>query len=743
MQAPSNTPQLDRRAFLKASASAGALLLTIPLYSRGAFGSEQRTKVANKQWTVYVTVHPDNKVTMVSPIMDMGQFMRTTGPMILADEMDLDWSLISFSGDIPTPMKRNEKGEIAYEHAMIGAGGSQSVRANWDYLRLAGATTRRMLIEEAAARWSVPPERLQARNSFVIDSQGNRRISYGELAGRAARRQIDASNVKLKDKSQYHIIGKDAGIIDVRDMVTGQPLYGIDAEYPNALQAVIDRAPALGAAIASYDKAAALAVPGVRQIIEIEPQVDDHWPEGRAEIVSAGVAVVADTLWAAMKGRRALKTQWRNTSPYARESSAGQIQAFHRQVMSSDAATVLKNDGDVDTAFKTADLVLDHTYEKPLWAHACMEPLNITVDIRNDSAKVIVGHQFPHRAAVEIERVTGIDALKVEVAARRMGGGFGRRGEFDYLREAAVLGHKLKKPVKITWTRESDTEHDWFDPAAVMRVRAALKGDKIVAWHHRQAQTRGEPEYVVFPAELVPNYRAEKFASTSNIRCGPWRAPFQLQWAFAAESMIDELAHAAKQDPLAFRLALMQPHKAHPVKHWSSIEIHSGRMAKCYETAAQLAQWDRERPPGTGLGIAGHFTFGSYVACVVEVSVSERDELKIHRAWGAIDCGLAINPNHIRAQMEGGFIEGMNAALFNNAVVRDGQVQNNNFDTLRWMRLREAPPDIQVAIIDSGYGPTGVGEPPLAPAGAALVNAIFAASGKRIRRLPLSESIRI
>lgn len=740
MNAPVHVPKLNRRAFLKASASAGALLLTIPLYPRKGLANG---KAASAQWSIYVTVHPTNKVTMISPIMDVGQFMRTTGPMILADEMDLDWSLISFSPDIPVPMTRNEKGEVTYEHAPIGTGGSMAVRNNWDYLRNAGATARRMLIEEAASRWNVSPDSLTAKNSFVIDPSSDRRLSYGELAANAALRQVDPSKVKLKEKSQYHIIGKDTGNIDILDIVTGKPLYGIDAEYPNALHAVIDRAPALGASIGSYDRTAALAIPGVRHVIEIEPFFDEHWPEGRAEIVSPGVAVVADTFWAALKGKQALKTQWKNAGASAQEDSAEQARAFHRKVMSDDEAIVLKNDGDVEAAFKDADLVLDHTYEKPLWAHACMEPLNIIVDIREDSARVIVGHQFPHRAAEEIQRVTGIDALKVEVAARRMGGAFGRRGEVDYLREAAVLGHKLKQPVKVTWTRESDTEHDWFDAAAVMRVRAALKDNKIVAWHHRQAQTRGEPEYVVFPAELVPNYRAERFASTSNIRVGPWRAPTQLQWAFAAESMIDELAHAAKQDPLAFRLALMSPRKAHPVKHWSAPEIHSGRMAKCYETVAQMAQWDRKRPEGTGLGIAGHFTFGSYVACIVEVSMNERDELEIHRAWGAIDCGLAINPNHIRAQMEGGFIEGINAALFNNVNVRNGQVQNNNFDTLRWIRMREAPLDIQVSIIDSGYPPTGVGEPPLAPAGAALVNAIFAASGKRIRRLPLAESIRI
>jgi isoquinoline 1-oxidoreductase beta subunit len=734
-------PSLDRRTFLKTSVSAGALLIAIPLAARGDTGTKALKPSA--QWCVYVRIHPDNSVTMISPVSEMGQFMRTTGPMLIADEMDLDWSLVSFSREMPVLMKRNEKGEIVYDHAQIGTGGSNTVRTNWDYMRMAGATARRMLIEEAAARWHVPADGLRTASSFVIDTNNDRRLSYGALAQKGMLRRVDTARVKLKERSQYRIMGKDAGVIDIRDMVTGKPLFGIDEDYPNALQAVVDRAPALGGEIASYDKAAALAVPGVQAIVEIERNVDKHWPEGEAQIVAAGVAVLADDLWSALQGKQALKTQWKNTSPSAREDSEAQIQEFHRLVASDTPATVLKEYGELEQAIERADMVLEHAYEHPLLVHACMEPLNCIVDIRADSATVVVGHQWPHSAATEVERVTGIDALKVQVIGRRMGGGFGRRGEIDNVREAVALAHKLKRPVKVTWTRENDTEHDFFGPAAVVRIRAALKDGKITGWHHRQAQTRGNPRHISFPMGIVPSGRVEKFASTSHIPCGTWRAPLHLQWAFAAESMIDELAYAAGEDPLAFRLKLMTPEKPYAIDDWSADEIHSGRMAACYRAAAELADWGKKRPDGTGLGIAGHFTFGSYAACVLEVAVNEREELRINKAWGAIDCGFAINPNHIRAQMEGGFIDGLNAALFNKAIIKNGRVQNNNFDTLRWMRMREAPVDIEVAIIDSGYEPTGVGEPPVAPAGAALANAIYAACGKRIRRMPIAESINI
>jgi isoquinoline 1-oxidoreductase beta subunit len=740
MRAPSIAPPLDRRTFLKASASAaGALLISIPLPPRSSLAA--RTVEASPSWCVYLTLHPDNSAELMSPVMEMGQFMRTTGPMILADEMDLDWSRVTLTRDEPVRMIRDDKGEVTYQYGQANAGGSQTVRNNWDYMRRAGATVRRMLIEEAADRWQVPADTLITRDSFVMDQAGTRRISYGELAGKAAQRRVNPEQVELKQRSDYRIMGKDAGVADIRDIVMGRPLFGIDEDYPNALQAVIERAPALNAEIAGYNKNAALAVPGVRQLVELPRKVEDHWPGGDAQVLAAGIAVLADSLWAAMQGRKALAAQWKNA---ATDDSTLQLQQFHRLVQSNDTAEKLVDDGDVDAAFATADLVLDHTYEKPLFAHACMEPYNCIADIRSDGATIVTGHQVPHWVAREVESVTGLDALKVKVISKRMGGGFGRRAELDYLREAVTLSHRIKRPVKVTWTREDEIQRDFFDAAAVMRVRAALKNKRIVGWHHRQAQTRGWPEARdYFPAKVVSNYRVERFPPTSNIPCGPWRAPTQLQWAFATESMLDELAHAAGEDPLAFRLQWLQPYQEHPIENWAARSIHSGRMAACYEAAARLADWKRTRPKGTGLGIGAHFTFGTYAACVLEVSVSDNDELKILRAWGAIDCGFAINPNHIRAQMEGGFIDGLNAALFNAVHVSEGRVVNDNFGKLRWMRLREAPLSIEVEIIDSGYAPTGVGEPPVPPAGAALANAIFAACGKRVRRMPIADSFKI
>lgn len=733
------TDNLNRRDFIKVLTGGSATLFCIPLPVRGHSATAAPAPVSD-DWSVYINIHRDNTISMISPVMEMGQFMRTTGPMILAEEMDLDWSSITISREIPTLLKRGEDGGITYDHAPIGVGGSQAVKQNWVYMRKAGATVRRMLVEEAASRWQVDPDRLATEKNFVYDQGKSRRLSYGELAEAASQRRVNPEKVKLKSKDQYRIVGRDKGTVDIHDLVTGKPVFGIDEEYPGALQAVIERAPAIGAEILTYNKQAALDVPGVQAVIEIERNDDESWPEGRAQIVAAGIAVLADNLWSAMQGRKALNAKWKNNSAYAALDSEAEIKQFYQQVTGDADAELTRDDGDVKKAFADADIVLDQIYEKPLLAHACMEPLNCIVDIRKSDSTVIVGHQWPHAAAAEIERITGIDATNVEIKSKRMGGGFGRRGSSDFLREAIMLAHKAKRPVKITWMREDDSQRDFFGAAAVMRIRASLKDGKPTAWHHRQAHTRVKAEAKCFPAEVIKNFRVENIKSDSITPVGTWRGPKQLQWAFAAESMLDELAYAAERDPLAFRLDLMKPHKAHKFDYWAADVLDSGRMAKCYEAAASMANWSKARPAGTGLGIAGHFTFGSYVAFVIEVTVTDKNELRLNKAWGAIDCGFAVNPNHVRAQMEGGFIDGLNAALFNKGIIKDGEVQTRNFDTLRWMRARHAPREIEVEIIKNDHEPTGVGEPPTAPAPAALTNAIFAACGKRIRKLPIADN---
>lgn len=733
--------QLSRRHFLKSSAIATGMLLTIPL-PNSAFAKGKST--ASNDWCVYVSIHQDNSVEIASPVMEMGQHMKTAGPMLMADELDLDWQLVSFAKDCPAYLNRNKEGELGYKYSDMGTGGSHALRRNWDYMRKAGATVRQMLLEQAAEVLNVQVQQLTTEKSHVIDTKSGKSIPYGTLAKAASHRKVDLDKVQLKDKSNYQIMGKDVTTIDIHDIVRGKPLFGIDENYPNALQVVIHRAPALGAKVKSFDKDAALAVKGVKDVIEVKPILEEYWGGQPKQVVASGIAVVATNLWSAMQGKKALNTQWQLSATYTKQNSQQQQQHFHQQVQSNAAAKTRKEEGDVELAFKNAKQINQQVYDTPLFAHACMEPFNCIADIRDEDATIVVGHQFPHDVAAAVEKITGIDGLNVEVISKRMGGGFGRRFEKDFLYEAISLSKILKHPVKVTWTREDEIEHDFFAPAYVMQVKASLdENDKINGWLHRQAQTRGGARDDCFPAKVVKNYKTEHFESDSLIPTGPWRGPGHMQWTFAVESMTDELAYMAKQDPLAFRLQLMQPYQDHEYKGWGAEVINSGRMAKCYESAAKMANWGRKLKKNHGLGIAGHFTFGSYAAFVIEVSVNENDVLQIHDAWGAIDCGFAVNPNHVRNQMEGGFIDGLNAALFNKVNIVEGQVTNNNFNTLEWMRMTHSPNNVEVDIIQNDYPPTGVGEPPTAPAAAALANAIYAACGRRIRSLPINQFLSV
>ncbi|WDE06162.1 xanthine dehydrogenase family protein molybdopterin-binding subunit [Thalassomonas viridans] len=727
---------ISRRQFLSLSASAGAMLMTISLPSMGQ-KIKQGAAQTHDNWSVYLHIKPDNSIVIESPVQDMGQHMKTTGAMMIAEELDANWSLVSCVA-AKTYLKKTADG-LGYQFADMNTGGSHAVRRNWQVLCEAGASARQLLISAAALKWQCPESELTTGNSFVYRKSAGQRLPYGELAAIASTLPLPDKPLKFKDKSDYTIFGRDITTVDIDEIVTGSPLFGLDMEMPGMVYAVIERCPYFHGGIKSFNDNKTLAVPGVIKTVKIDKVIREN---GIKEI-AAGIGVIATSYWAAVQGRKALEIQWQQ-GPWSGESSESLMADFKRFCQGEESGKTLLSTGDLDQAFKDSAQTFDQCYQVPLLAHACMEPFNAIAHIfehkgRRKKAKIITGHQFPTRVASSVAQYAGIDPLDVEVIATRMGGGFGRRYYNDFVIEATLLAKETDKPVKLVWTREDEMTQDYFGQSTFTRLKAGVdKQGKLIAWHHRQGQIDGSLREQCFPYQLIDNFRVDSYQKRTGTPTGAWRGPGHLQFAFATESMIDEVAHAVGRDPLAYRLTLMAPAKEYPYSGYGATVIDSGRMAKCYQRAADLAKWQQKRPKGVGLGIASHFTFGSYAAFVVEVDARGQGPAKITGIWGAIDCGLPLNPNHIRNQMEGGFIDGLNAAMFNEAKVSGGRVVNTNFHQLPFIRMADTPALFEVAIIENDYPPTGVGEPPTAPAAAALANAMFAATGKRQRKLPVS-----
>lgn len=724
----------SRRDFLKISATNTAMVIAISMPSMiqaKKLQSSHRSK--HDTWDIYLTIHSNNQIEIASPVQDMGQHMKTTGPMLIAEELDADWSLVSCTA-AATYLKENkdQRSGIGYRYASMDTGGSHALRNNWDYLRQAGATARYMLREAAAKTWKCPIGQVSTDKSYLIRTSTNQRLSYGEVAEIAALMPAPQKSLELKAVKDFSIIGRDTKTVDIDQIITGKPLFGIDMDYPGQRHAVVARCPYYQGKVKSYDDKAALKIKGVRSTLLIEPRMS-----GSQKMLSAGVAVIADSFWSAMKARKLLKIEWQK-GPWDNENTAELKAGLSKLCEGTQQGKVLRKDGDINKGFAKANKTFESEYSTPFFHHACMEPFNCIADIRSDSATIVVGHQSPEYVATTVAEVTGLNGLKVEVQSHRMGGGFGRRWSKDFVAEAAIISQKIKSPVKVTWTREDEMEQDYFAPMQVTKIKAGLdKTNKITSWHYKHGRKRGGAHSNCFPANLIPNYQVEVFSEDCGTPVGAWRGPGHLQYTFATESMIDELAHKVSIDPFVFRSKLFSGKKSFDYKGYGATSIDAGRMLTCYQQAAKMADWDRARAKGVALGIAGHFTFGTYTAFVVEVDTTQSPNYRVSKCWGAIDCGLAVNPNHIRNQMEGGFIDGLNAAMFNQSNIQGGRVLSTNFDKLAMIKMAESPMDVEVAIIKNDHPPTGVGEPPTAPAAAALANALFAATGQRLRHLPL------
>jgi len=715
----STSLNLKRREFLKVSAAAGGGLL-IGLYLPGRLEAATNPAAAEFIPNAFLRITPDNTITVISKHLEMGQGVYTGLPTIVADELDADWSQIRVES---APADATRYGNLAWGGTSQGTGGSTSVANSWEQLRRAGATARAMLISAAAHNWKVDTGSLRAENGFVIDAKNNRRASYGELASLAATLPPPA-DVPLKSPKQWKFIGKHVPRTDSADKSSGKAVYASDVRLPGMLTALVARPPLFGAKAKGFNAAAVKMMPGVKAVVAI-PQ---------------GVAVVATDFWSAKQARDALQVEWDDSA--AEKRSSDELLAQYRELARKPGA-VAHRSGDAARGLQDAVKKIDATFEFPYLAHAAMEPLSCVVRLGDNTCEVWAGSQQQTLDQATAARIAGLKTEQVTIHTLLAGGSFGRHANptADYVSEGVEVAkatRTLNAPIRLLWTREDDMRGGYYRPLYVHTISAGLdKRGQPLAWQHRivgQSILAG----TAFGASMkdgidrtsvegasnlpyaIPNMQVELHTTQVGVPVLWWRSVGSTHTAFSTEVLINELAVAAKQDPVDFRRALL---KKHP-RHRAVLDL-----------AAQKAGWGKPLPKGRWRGVAVHESFNSYVAEVAEISIAD-GKPKVERVVCAVDCGVAVNPDMVRAQMESGIIFGLSAALYGEITLDQGRVVQSNYHDYSILRINETP-KIEVHIVPSSEKPTGVGEPGVPPIAPAVANAVFAATGKPVRRLPI------
>ncbi len=714
-----NVVKVNRRDFVKITSAASAGLVLALQMPRARAAQDDEYPLG-----AFVQIGTDGLVTIYVAKSDMGQGVRTALPMIVADEMDADWKKV-----------RIRQADLDKKYGRQGTGGSSSVRTMWTPMRQAGATARAMLVTAAATKWGVDAKDVTVSNGIV--SHGAQSAKFGDLASAASKLDVP-KEVALKDPSKFKIVGRKVDRLDNRDLIRGQGGYGIDVRVPNMLYGAVLRSPVFGGKVASFDDTKAKAVPGVVAVVKIDPH--------GAEAPWSGVGVVANSTWTAMKGRDALQVKWDEGD--GKSETTDTLMAQMRDLVTKDAQRV-RNQGDVDAALVSAAKKVEATYEMPYLAHATMEPMNATASVTANGIEIWGPTQFPDWWAGAAAGAVGLKPEQAKVHVTLLGGGFGRRAFPDVAVEAALLSKAVGKPVKVQWTREDDMQHDFYRPASIHRVVAALDNDgKVVAWHHRMASPsintymgRGEPhDSEMFDEEqlplTIPNIRAEYASAKSVVPRGWWRSVENSTNAFVVQSFIDELAHAAGKDPIEFQLSMLPAGKRLERKgNNAPYPFEADRLRRVIELAREKSNWGKPLAAGRARGFAAWYAFLSYVAEVAEVSVDKDGTPRVHRVVAAIDCGTPVNPDGIAAQLEGGIVYGLTAALNGAITVKNGAVEQSNFHDYPLLTIDQMPV-VEVHIFPSTALPTGTGEPGTPPIAPAVANAIFALTGKRLRKLP-------
>jgi isoquinoline 1-oxidoreductase subunit beta len=748
----STIENVSRRRFLAGGIIAtGALVLGVRYYRNFPSGDKlpQDTNAdhATLHPSVYLGIDPDGTVWIVAHRSEMGTTSRTTLPLVVADELDADWKRVRIEQAI---------GDKRYGDQ--NTDGSHSIRSYYDAMRLAGATARSMLIQAAGQRWGVPAEECQTDLHVVVHRSTNRRAGYGELATAAARLSIpNREKLELKPKSAWRYIGKGEVSYDLEALVTGKAIYGMDTRVEGMVYASVERPPVLGGKVKSYDGGEAMKVAGVRQIVPIDP-----FKPPPAFQPLGGIAVIADNTWAAFQGRKKLNISWDNgpNQIYDSDSYKNDLRST-----SHNPCKVVRNVGDADAVFAKGGKVHEADYYVPLLAHAAMEPLVALAEFKNGKATLWAPTQNPQAVQDIVSKELGIAKEDVICHVTLLGGGFGRKSKPDYVAEAAVLSKKLSRPVKVVWTREDDIKFDYYNAVASMYMKAAFGANgKPTAWLQRSVfppipsifdvnAVYGDPAHLQqgwtdLPYEL-PNLRIENGPAKAHVRIGWLRSVANIYHAFGIQCFTDELAHAAGRDPLEYLLDLIGEPRTIDFKgveypnYGASLDAYpweTGRLRHVTEMVAEKSGWGKRKyGKGTGVGIAAHRSFLTYVATIVEVEVNDQGEVRIPRVDMALDAGLVVNPEATRAQFEGAAVFGTSVARSGEITATKGVIDQSNFQDYPVARIAEAPSQTNVYIVDSDAPPAGVGEPGVPPFIAAFCNAIFAATGKRVRDLPITK----
>jgi isoquinoline 1-oxidoreductase beta subunit len=740
---------MKRRTFLSVSlTAAGALLVRLPVRAQEAL-PYLGARIEPQQVGPFVRIEKDGEVIIGARSTELGQGVKTSLPMLIAEELDVDWNRVRVE-QLPYGYIETDKGP-SDKYGAQGAGGSDNIPTSWIELREAGATARAMLVQAAAQAWSVSPEAVHTQAGTLIAPDG-RRATYGDMAAAAA--SIDPpKDVPLKNPDQFTIIGKPTKTVDAHDIVTGRAEFGSDAYVADMLYAVMMRCPHLDGGIEKVDDSETRKVPGVKDVIVINGPKPNEPFDG---VLATGVAVIAENTWAALKGREKLKVDW-SAGPWANESTGALAASAHGLLDKNTGGVPVRNDGDIAKARKQAATKIEARYEMPFLAHAPMETPGALISVEPDKVFLIASLQQPGRASVIVSQITGIPRKDIDIRLTRVGGSFGRRLKNDFIAEAALIGKAVKKPVKLLWTREDDIQHDVYRPFGIHALAATFdKKKKITSWSHRCAATprnyrdsgmKNDPLYIGciepddFPAGLVANLEKTFFPVSSGMPRGWWRGPIHNFHAFAVQSFIDEIAVNLKQDAVQLRLDLLGEPRKMKYEGSDNPGFDTGRLANVLKIAAEKIGWKEKRNDGHGIGIACHFTFGGYAAHAFEVSVSGTN-LMIHRAVCVADVGRVVNPLGVEAQMMGGTIDAVSAALNLAITVKDGQVQQHNFPDYSPMHMAQAPQDVEVTIVPSTESPSGAGEIGVASAAPALANAVYAATTVRVRKLPLMPELR-